>query len=54
MPSMPLSADRSVVVKLHTRLDVEAINVAKDRTDAATAVVRLALLVPPSRLDPPA
>ena len=34
-----------------TRLDVEAIDVAKGRTDVASAVVRLVRLVPPARLD---
>ena len=44
MPSRPLSADRSASVKLHTRIDVEAIDIAKDRTDMPAAV-------PPARLD---
>lgn len=51
MPSTPLSPDRSVEVKLHTRLDNEAINLVKDRTTIEAAVARLALLVPPARLD---
>ena len=33
MPSRPLSADTSAVVKLFTRLDVEAIDLAKHRTE---------------------
>ena len=49
MPSRPLSADRSAMVKLHTRIDVEAIDIVKGRTDQA-AVARLALLVPPVRV----
>lgn len=32
MPSRPLSADTSAVVKLRTRLDSEAIDLAKGRT----------------------
>ena len=51
MPSRPLSADRSAVVKLFTRLDNEAIEVAKSRTEMPAAVARLVQLVPPSRLD---
>jgi len=51
MPSQPLSPDRSAVVKLHTRIDVEAIDIVKDRTDVAAAVARLAQIVPPARLD---
>jgi hypothetical protein len=51
MPSRPLSADRSAVVKLQTRIDVEAIDVAKDRTGRSVAVARLAQLVPPARVD---
>jgi hypothetical protein len=42
MPSRPLSADTQAVVKLFTRLDNEAIDVARDRTDMPTAVARLA------------
>ena len=51
MPSRPLSADRSAVVKLHTRLDNEAINLAKGRTEMPAAVGRLAQLIPPARVD---
>src|SRR5215207_8878687 len=51
MPSQPLSPDRSAVVKLHTRLDVEAIDIVKHRTDVPAAVARLAQVVPPARLD---
>jgi hypothetical protein len=42
MPSRPLSADTQAVVKLFTRLDNEAIDVARDRADMPTAVARLA------------
>jgi hypothetical protein len=51
MPSRPLSADRSAVVRLQTRLDNEAIDVAKARTEMPAAVARLVQLVPPARLD---
>jgi len=51
MPSRPLSADRSAAVKLHTRLDVEAIAIVKNRTDVPAAVARLAQVVPPARLE---
>jgi hypothetical protein len=51
VPSKPLSADRSAVVKLLTRLDNEAIDIAKSRTDAASAVARLVQLIPPARID---
>jgi hypothetical protein len=51
MPSRPLSADRSAVVKLQTRLDVEAMALTKDRTGMPAAVARLAQLVPPARVD---
>lgn len=51
MPSRPLSADRSAVVKLQTRLDVEAMAITKDRTGMPAAVARLAQLVPPARVD---
>ena len=37
MPSRPLSADTSAVVKLHSRLDVGAIDIVKDRTDVVGA-----------------
>jgi hypothetical protein len=51
MPSRPLSADTKAVVKLHTRLDVEAIDLAKGRTEMPAAVPRLVQLVPPARVD---
>src|SRR5918993_6006827 len=51
MPSRPLSADTRAVVKLATRLDVEAIDIAKGRTEMPAAVARLAQLVPPARVD---
>jgi hypothetical protein len=51
VPSRPLSADTSAVVKLLTRLDVEAIDLAKHRTEMPAAVARLAQLVPPAGLD---
>ena len=51
MPSRPLSADRSAVVKLQTGLDVEAMAVAQDRTDVPSAVARLVWLLPPARVD---
>lgn len=51
MPSRPLSADTRVVVKLQTRADVEAIAITKGEADKPAAVVRLAQLVPPARLD---
>jgi hypothetical protein len=51
MPSRPLSADTKAVVKLATRLDNEAIDVAKGRTETPAAVARLAQLVPPARVD---
>lgn len=38
-------------MKLFTRLDNEAIDVAKRRTEMPAAVARLAQLVPPARLD---
>jgi hypothetical protein len=41
MPSRPLSADRSAVVKLHSRIDVEAIDIVKERTNLPAAVARL-------------
>ena len=50
MPARPLSADTRAVVKLFTRLDNEAIDVAKGRTEMPAAVARLARLVPPARL----
>jgi hypothetical protein len=46
MPSRPLSADTKAVVKLFTRLDNEAIDLAKHRTGMSAAVARLAQLVP--------
>jgi len=51
MPSRPLSADTKAVVKLLTRLDNEAIDIARDRTDRPSAVARLVWLVPPARVD---
>jgi hypothetical protein len=51
MPSRPLSADQEAVVKLFTRLDVEAADISHGRTDIPAAVARLAQLVPPARLD---
>lgn len=51
MPSMPLSADRKAIVQLHTCLDVEAIDITKDRTERPAAVTRLVQLVPPARVD---
>jgi len=48
MPSRPLSADTKPVVKLFTRLDVEAIALAKGETDRPAAVARLVQLVPPA------
>jgi hypothetical protein len=51
MPSRPLSPDRKAVTLLHTRVDVEAIDIEKGRTDRAAAVPRLVQLVPPHRDD---
>ena len=51
MPSRPLSADTSAVVKTYTRLHNEAIDVRKGRTDMPAAVARLAQLIPPARVD---
>ena len=51
MPSRPLSADRSAVVKLQTRLDNEAIDIAEGRTEMPAAVPRPARLIPPARID---
>ncbi|HEU4346694.1 MAG TPA: hypothetical protein VFR35_02785 [Actinoplanes sp.] len=48
MPSRPLSADTKAVVKLATRLDNEAIDLAKGRTEMRAAVARLAQLIPPA------
>ena len=42
MPSRPLSGDTSAVVTLPTRLDAEAIDLAKSRTELPAGVVRLA------------
>jgi hypothetical protein len=39
------------VVKLQTRLDNEAVDLAKGRTQMPAAVVRLVRIVPPARLD---
>lgn len=51
MPPGALNQDRKAIVQLHTRLDVEAINISKGETDRAAAVPRLAALVPPRRAD---
>jgi hypothetical protein len=51
MRSRPPSADTGAVEKLFTRLDVEAIDVSKSRTEMPAAVARLVQLVPPARLD---
>jgi hypothetical protein len=51
MPSRPLSSDRSAVVKLQTRLDAEAMDIAQGRTEVPAAVPRLVQLVPPARVD---
>ena len=51
MPSRPLNADRSAVVKLQTRLDVEAMAITTGTTDTPAAVARLVQLVPPARVD---
>lgn len=51
MPSRPLSGDTKAVVKLHTRLDNEAMNIAQGRTEMPAAVPRLVQLVPPARVD---
>jgi hypothetical protein len=51
MPSRPLSADRKAVTQLHTRIDVEAIAITKGDVDRSAAVPRLAVLVPPLRID---
>jgi hypothetical protein len=45
-----LSADTKAVVKLQTRLDVEAINVTEGRTDMPAALARLVQLVPAARV----
>ncbi|HEY6747302.1 MAG TPA: hypothetical protein VI357_16485 [Mycobacteriales bacterium] len=47
MPSRPLSADTKALVKLKTRIDNEAIDIAEERTDIPAAVARLAQMVPP-------
>jgi hypothetical protein len=47
----PLSADTSAVVKLQTRLDVEAIAVTKGEVDEPAAVAHLVQLIPPARVD---
>jgi hypothetical protein len=39
------------MVKLQTRLDVEAMDITKGRTDMPAAVARLTQLVPPARVD---
>ena len=41
MPSRPLSADRAAVVRLQTKLDTEAIDITKKRTDRPSAVAAL-------------
>ena len=51
MPSRPLNANRSAVVKLQTALDVEAIALARGETELPAAVARLVQLVPPARVD---
>jgi hypothetical protein len=51
MPSRPLSADTKAVVKLQTRLDVEAMDITKGGTDMPAAVARLTQLIPPARID---
>jgi hypothetical protein len=51
MPSTPLSPDRKAITQLHTRVDVEAIDIEKGRTDRAAAVPRLVQLVPAHRDD---
>jgi hypothetical protein len=51
MPSRPLSADTKAVVKLQTRLDNEAMDITKGRTDIPAAVARLTQLIPPARVD---
>jgi hypothetical protein len=42
MPSRPLKGDTAAEVRLQTRTDVEAINVAKGRREMPAAVARLA------------
>ena len=39
------------MVKLKTRIDVEAIDIVEGRTQRPAAVARLVQLVPPSRVD---
>jgi hypothetical protein len=51
VPSRPLNADRSAVVKLQTRLDVEAMAITTDTTELPAAMARLVQLVPPTRVD---
>jgi hypothetical protein len=51
MPSRPLSADTKAMVKLQTRLDNEAMDITKGRTDMPAAVARLMQLIPPARVD---
>jgi len=48
MPSRPLSADTKAVVKLQTRLDNEAMEIAQGRTNMPAAVPRLVQFVPPA------
>ena len=52
MPARPLSADTSAVVKLETRLDNEAIDLAKHRTEIpATAAPNAARAAGPGWVD---
>ena len=51
MPSPPLAADQEAVMTLFTRLDDEAMDIGRGRTDIPAAVARLVQLVPPARLD---
>lgn len=51
MPSRPLSDDRAAVVRLQTKLDTEAIDITKGRTERPAAVARLVQHVPPARVD---
>jgi len=46
VPSRPLSRDRTLEVRLHSRAGTCAGDVARDRTDRAAAVAVLALTVP--------
>ena len=51
VPSRPLDADRSAVVRLQTRPDVEAMAITTGNTEMPAAVARLAQIVPPARID---